>query len=114
MTGTDRALRDYLTGCAALIGYALGYALPIYAGLPRAIYDPIARRWLWAASAGPIPMSYLGQVLFGLFGALACGLIMRLIAPRLALSARGVRLAAAWALTALALSGAYFTWNNWP
>ena len=27
---------------------------------------------------------------------------------------QAIGLAAAWALTAVALVGAYFTWNNWP
>jgi hypothetical protein len=36
------------------------------------------------------------------------------VGRRRSLSDGAVALGALWALTALALVGAYFTWNNWP
>jgi hypothetical protein len=108
--------RVYLAACAAVIGFAFGYALPIYARLPRTFYDPVARRWYWAANLGPIPMGYLGQIVWGVACALiAAGTTMLLTARKK--SAPGDRafvLAGAWALTAIAIVIGYFTWNNWP
>ena len=54
--------RVYYAACAALIGFALTYTLPIYAHLPRTYYDPVARRWFFAANSTPIPMGYVGQI----------------------------------------------------
>lgn len=111
-----RGDRVFFTACAALIGYALAYALPVYARLPRTFYDPVARRWQWAENLGPIPMGYVGQVLWGAFGALVCALAADLIVSRRkrAPSERAFALWTAWTLTALAVITAYFTWNNWP
>lgn len=110
------AERVYFMSAAALIGYSLCYALPIYARLPRSIYDPVARRWQWAHNLGPIPMGYLGQVLWGIGGASIAALIAGAIASRMtrAPSDRAFGLWAAWSLTAVLLVAAYFTWNNWP
>ena len=106
----------YLGGCAAAIGGALGYALPAYAHLHNLYYDPIARRFLFGARPGAIPMGYYGQLLYALAGALLCGAATWAIATvrKRPLSDQAVGMAATWALTALGLVTAYFTWNNWP
>jgi hypothetical protein len=106
----------YIAGCAALIGFALAYALPVYAGLPRTFYDPVARRWQWSAALGAIPMGYFGQIAWGIAGALiAGGVAMTLLSRRRARpSERAYALWGAWALTAWIIVVAYFTWNNWP
>lgn len=108
--------RVYLVGCAALIGYAIGYALPAYARLPSLYYDPLARRFLFGARPGPLPMGYLGQVIDGVLGGLVAASVVALatMRGRAEPGESSLGLAAAWALTALALVGAYFTWNNWP
>lgn len=110
------AERAYFAGCAALIGFALLYALPVYARLPRTFYDPVARSWHWTRGMGPIPMGYMGQVVWGIGGALlfagAAGLITRRM--KQTPSERAFGLWAAWALTALSIVIGYFTWNNWP
>jgi len=110
------AVRLYFAGCAALIGFVLCYILPVYARLPRLFYDPLARRWSVAISMGPIPMGYLGQVLWGIGGAALGFALASIVVRRLgrAPSPRGYGLWAAWTLSALALSLAYFAWNNWP
>jgi hypothetical protein len=109
------APRAYLAGCAAIIGFALGYALPAFGRLANLYYDPIARRFLVGARPGPLPMGYLGQVLWGAGCALAgAGATWAVVGRRRAPSESSLGLAAAWALTALVLVGAYFTWNNWP
>jgi hypothetical protein len=111
-----RSARAYFVGCAALMGFALAYALPIYARLPHVFYDPIARRWAWAVTLGPIPMGYVGQCLSGLAGALAVALVALAVTARVPRepSAETYGLFAAWTLTALAIVLGYFTWNNWP
>jgi drug/metabolite transporter (DMT)-like permease len=108
--------RVYFSACAGLIGYVLFYTLPIYARLPRTFYDPVARRWQWARGLGPIPMGYVGQILWGIGGGVLCALVAVLITSRLERepSERAYGLWAAWSLTALGIVMAYFTWNNWP
>jgi hypothetical protein len=107
--------RVYFVSCAALIGFAICYALPIYAHLPLHYYDGVAHRWLWTAAAGPLPMGYYGEQAWGIAGALLCAgiasVITRLMKPP---SERAYVLWGAWALTALVVVLGYFTWNNWP
>jgi hypothetical protein len=112
----SRASRVYFAACAGLIGFALLYALPIYARLPRTFYDPVARRWHWASNLGPIPMGYVGQILWGIGGGAACALVASLIAStrKAEPEERTFGLWAAWALTAVLVVLGYFTWNNWP
>jgi hypothetical protein len=108
--------RVYFSACAALIAYTLLYTLPIYARLPRAFYDPVAHRWQWAWNLGPIPMGYVGQIFWGLAGGAIAALIAALITARFKHEPgdRAFGLWAAWALTAVGIIIAYFTWNNWP
>lgn len=112
----SRASRVFFSACAALIGYVIGYALPIYARLPRAFYDPIGRQWHWARGLGPIPMGYVGQILWGVAAALGCAGLAWLATSRRSREPeeRSFTLWTAWALTALAIVIGYFTWNNWP
>jgi hypothetical protein len=105
--------RAFLAVCGALIGWSLGYALPTYARLSRAFYDPIARHWFWGRSTAPIPMGYAGQLLWALGCALVSGALGWLLGRKTP-SARAYALGSAWALTALVIIAAYFTWNNWP
>jgi hypothetical protein len=111
-----RAARAYFSGCVALIGFALTYALPIYARLPNTFYDPVAHRWALAVSLGPIPMGYFGQLAWGVAGALIAGGAARLVLGRVTRepSDRAFVLWGAWALTAVGIVLAYFAWNNWP
>ena len=105
--------RDIARTAAALIGFCLGYLFPHYGRLPNLYYDPIARSWLYGHPSNPIPMSYVGQCLHGLAGALVFFAIASLVV-RKELSHRSAGLAAAWTLTLLMLSVSYFAWNNWP
>ena len=108
--------RVYLAACAAIIGFAFGYTLPIYAHLPRTFYDPVARRWFFAANSTPIPMGYVGQIVWGIsLSLIAAGATMMITSRRSrALSDRAYALGGAWSLTAIAIIIGYFTWNNWP
>jgi len=96
---------------AALCGFALAYALPVYAHLPTLLYDPQARRVSVGAFPGGVVIGYYGQLAWGAGGALAG------LGAGLALGAghgRRAGLFAAWALSALCGVGAWFAWNNWP
>lgn len=108
--------RGALVAAAAAIGYALGYALPAYAHLPNLYYDPVARRFLFGPRPGPVPMGYYGQVVYGVAIALLAAAVTAVASRARGRppTERGLGLATAWALTALALVAAYFTWNNWP
>jgi hypothetical protein len=111
----SRAERVYFVVCAAAIGFSLAYAMPIYAHLRIYYYDAITRQWLWTNNAGPLPMGYYGQQLWGLAGALLSAGIASLVTRfRGAASDRAHLLWGAWALTSLVIVVGYFTWNNWP
>ena len=112
MDERQKAGRNFVIGCAALIGFALAYALPSFARLPKLFYDPLARRWLWSNGPGALPISYYGVILYGIAGAVICAAIARFIKANPA--DRGFALGAAWALTAPVLVMAYYAWNNWP
>lgn len=121
MSGTTRENepanpRIFYATCAALVGFALLYTLPIYARLPRTYYDPVARRWFFAANSTPIPMGYVGQIIWGIAGALvAAGIALMLTSrKKSAPSERAFALGTAWTLTAIVIVLGYFTWNNWP
>ena len=107
--------RGFLVVSAALIGWAVGYALPIYARLPSLHYDPLAGRWFAGARPGPQAMGYYGQMAWGLVGAFV-GAVAALLVARagLRLTSSRLGLMAAWALTAIGLVGAWFTFSNWP
>lgn len=112
----SRAARVYLVTCAALVGFALAYALPPYTSLPNLFYDAVHRRYLWGNRPEPTQLGYFGQILYGFAGALVAGLAAFVATARRRKDATESTkaLAAAWALAFLVLVGAYFTWQNWP
>jgi|GEM_PF-7015142 len=106
--------RNFVLGCAGLIGFALGYALPSFARLSKIFYDPLARTWMWSnGPPGALPIGY-GLIAYGIAGAVvAVGLasiMVRLMKP----TDRAFALGAAWTLTAPIVVMAYYAWNNWP
>ena len=96
----------------ALIGFCVAYLLPSYATAPNLFYDPLAHRWSFGASSGPIPLGYVGMFAYGVSGALVGVLVSLLVSARV--SARTLGLFAVWALSALWLAVAYFVWSLWP
>jgi len=108
--------RRYLTACAAVIGFALGYWSCHFGGWRRAVYDPWAHEWRITATPGPDDMVYLGTVLWGAAGAAIAATVVWLACRRAGreLGPRWNLLAAAWALTAFGFTGLYYTWNLWP
>ena len=108
--------RRYLTVCAAVIGYSIGYVLCDFASWPRATYGPLDRAWFFTAEPAPLDSNYLGIVLWATSGALVAGGLVA-VATRLAkreLSQTWNNLAGAWALTAFGYAGLYYTWGLWP
>lgn len=109
--------RTYLVACAAVIGFALAYALCDYASWPRAVYAPLEGEVrMEPPPIGRNEVGYLGMVAWGAGGALVAGLLGfaagRLL--RRPLPDRWLRVIGAWALTAVLLAGAFHTWSLWP
>jgi hypothetical protein len=105
-------MRRYFVICGAIIGWALGVLLPQYGRWPQLWLDPQTRRVFVARAAGALPIGYYGLILWGILGAsvgAACGF---------ALARKGKNesfgLAAAWALTAILVAAAYYTFQLWP
>ena len=112
----SRAARAQLVICAALIGYAILYAVPPFSRLPNLLYDAPARRFLLGNRPVPVQLGYFGQLLYGAAGALGFGVVTYAVTARRERepSPSTQALFAAWALTFFTLVGVYFTWQNWP
>ena len=117
--GSDvpRWQRIFVISCAGVIGYTLAYTLSDFGQWPRLTYFPLEGEWHWFRTPpGPVPMAYLGMVLWGFVGAAAASLAAvvgcRLV--RRSLTDTMLKLWGAWALTSFAFAGMYFTWNLWP
>jgi hypothetical protein len=108
--------RRYLTVCAAVIGYCIGYVLCDFASWPRLTYAPLDHAFRMTESPGPLESNYIGIVLWGVSGALLAGGIVAVATKyvRRPLSATWNNLAAAWAFTAFGYAGLYYTWGLWP
>lgn len=109
--------RTYVVACAAVIGFAVAYALCDWAGWPRAVYAPLEGTLrLERPPVGRDEVSYLGMVAWGAGGALVAGLaaLAAARASRRPLASRWLRILGAWALTAVLLAGAFHTWSLWP
>ena len=102
----------YFAVCGGLTGWALGVLVPSYARWPTPFYDPAARRWLLARTAGPLPIGYYGLVLYGVAFALIGAAVGRLAGRRA--QSESIWLGAAWAMTAVVVTCAYYTFQLWP
>ena len=111
----SRAHRAYAIAMCAIIGGAFAYAACDWGHWPHLVYLPIARRVV-LEPGGAVAIHYVGLVAWGLggfcTGALVGAALCR-IAPR-TWSPRLYSLFGAWAITAIALAGFYFTWSLWP
>jgi len=104
----------YCAACGGVMGWSLGALLPSYGRWPMLFYDPAQSRWFVARSAGPVPIGYYGLLLYGLAFALVGAGVGALAGRREPRSADSVWLGATWALTALLVCGAYYTFQLWP
>ena len=108
------ASREVFRAGAAVIGFVLAYALPPYAKLPNLFYDPVGRRFFVSATAGAVPMSYYGLLIYGSVGA-AIGFLLATAAVRRDTVGESVHLLwPAWVATSVLIVMAYFAWGNWP
>jgi hypothetical protein len=108
--------RAYVIAACAVIGGAFAYAACDWGQWPRLAYLPLSGELTFHAPAGAIAITYPGVVAWGLGGA-ACGALVgaALCAiVRKAWPERALLLVGAWAITAILLAGAYYTWSLWP
>jgi hypothetical protein len=105
-------MKRYFVLCGAIVGWALGVLLPQYGRWPTLWLDPQTRRWFFARTAGAIPIGYYGLILWGAAGTIVGGLVGFTLARRRRDESFG--LAAAWALTAVLVAAAYYTFELWP
>ncbi len=107
----------YVAACAGVIAFCLAYGLVDYAHIPRLFHYQAERELrLEARGEGPAPAGYVGLWTWALVaGALAAGAAYLAVrARRRPIGDSTLVLWLAWSMTAFALVGAYFTWNNWP
>jgi hypothetical protein len=111
-----RAQRAFVIAMCATIGGAFAYAACDWGQWPRLAYLPLQRAFAMPAPAGTIAMMYWGIMLWGLGGAVVGALvgIVACAAWRRPWPDRALQLLGGWAITAIVLAGAYYTWNLWP
>ncbi len=101
----------------ALAGGALAYLLCDFGKWPMLMYEVYGREWL-VASKPPAPsvMVYPGMMLWGFCGAMTSAALGVAVGQRRrkALSEATLRLAGAWAITAVLVTALYFLWGLWP
>lgn len=110
-----RDQRAYLIAMCAIIGAAFAYAACEWGHWPRITYLPLRGEFTLESSPA-ISIVYLGIVawgLGGLVGGALVGAVLSKIFPR-RWPDLVLRLFGAWAITAILLSGSYFTWSLWP
>lgn len=115
MTEMPRAQRAYVIAMSAIIAGAFAYAACDWGRWPRVTFLPLRDELALQPSAA-VSVTYLGGVAWGLSGMITGALVGALLcraAPR-PWPDRVLRLFGAWALTAILLAGAYFTWALWP
>jgi hypothetical protein len=113
--GMPRDQRAYVIAMCAIIGGAFAYAACEWGSWPRITYLPLQGELTLDAGRG-IAMVYPGIVAWGL-GGLVCGALVGALLCRAAPRPwpdRALHLFGAWALAAVLLAGAYFTWGLWP
>jgi hypothetical protein len=105
-------MKRYFAVCGGVIGWAVGIVVPAYGRWPAVYYDPAAGRWLIARTPGPLPIGYYGLCLYGA-GFATVGAIGGALLARRGRDESYV-LGAAWALTAILVAAAYYTFELWP
>jgi hypothetical protein len=109
--------RVYVVVCCALIGYAIAYSLSEYAQWPRLVIAPVTgEARLDRPPIARTEVGYVGLLLWGLGGSLVGGVAAAAATSMVhrPLGDRSLRLLGGWALTAVALAGAFYTWSLWP
>jgi hypothetical protein len=108
--------RAYIIATCAIIGFAFAYAACDWGQWPKLVYLPVPAAFTFAPPSQAITISYWGILAWGAGGA-ASGAITGVILVRIASRPwpdRVLRLFGAWAITAILVTGFYYTWNAWP
>jgi hypothetical protein len=108
--------RAYVIATCAIIGGAFAYAACDWGQWPKLVYLPVTGELTFSPPPGAITIAYWGMLLWALGGA-ACGALAGAVLVRLVRrpwSDRALQLFGAWAITAVLLTGLYYTWNLWP
>lgn len=107
--------RTYAAVCAGVVAFTLAYVAVDYVKIPRAVYDPIGRRWLMGRPQG-LAMGYVGQWAWAWIagGVIFVACWLALGARRRPIGDRMLGLGLAWTITAILLAVGYTTWNNFP
>ena len=108
--------RAYIIAMCAIIGGAFAYTACDWGRWPRLFYHPLRGHIVMKTRGSAIDIGYLGIFAWGIGGAAAgivvgavmCALVRRRWADRT------LHLFGAWAITAIVLAGAYYTWNLYP
>jgi hypothetical protein len=109
--------RVHAIAAVAVIGGTLAYALCDWSGWTRLQLDPYDGSWWWQDGATrKVPINYYGGLLWALGGAAVGAGLATLVTAlwRRPVPAAVSAVLSAWALTGVALTGAYYTWNLWP
>ena len=110
-----RHQRAYVIAMCAIIGASFAYAANVWGQWPRLTYRVLHGDVTFERSSS-ITIEFLGIVLWGIGGLVMGALVGALLSkifPR-TWSDLVLRLFGAWAITAILLAGAYFTWSLWP
>jgi hypothetical protein len=108
--------RAYVIATCAIIGGAFAYAACDWGQWPRLTYLPVTGELTMSPPAGAVAIPFWGVVLWGLGGAVTGVLVGALLVRLFPKSwpARALQLFGAWAITAVLLTGLYYTWSLWP
>jgi hypothetical protein len=108
--------RAYVIATCAVIGGAFAYAACDWGQWPRLAYLPTREMFTFSPPANAIMMLYPGLVAWGFGGMLTGALVGAGLctAFKRSWSDRVLQLFGGWAITAIVLAGAYYTWGSWP
>lgn len=112
-TAVPISQRAYVIAMCSIIGAAFAYAACEWGLWPRLAYLPWHGEFTFSPAPGTTAMYYLGIVAWGV-GGMASGALVGAILVRLVprpWSDTTLQLFGAWAITAVMLAGAYFTWG---
>jgi hypothetical protein len=112
----QRWQRAYVIATCAIIGGAFAYAACDWGRWPKLVYLPFTGEFTLTPPPGAISIMYWGLLAWGLGGA-ACGALIGALLVAIVRRPwpdRALQLFGAWAITAILLTGLYYTWNLWP
>jgi hypothetical protein len=108
--------RAYVIATSAIIGAAFAYAACDWGQWPKLIYLPVTGEFTMSPPPGAITIVYWGVLAWGVGGAVTGALVGAVLVRLFPKSwpERALQLFGAWAITAVLLTGLYYTWSLWP